>query len=417
MKPFKKTWALLASLILAGALCAGCEQPRKNEEETQEELITHAIESSDPSIDVHVGDYQSILTGAVDPIEEGAQSQGSSAILDMPKDQPIRVLYNQEAESLSAATFYLNNVVYSNDDVQTITVQDRFSEFKENLLTLTAGNMLSVSIPGGFQYGEVYQIEIHNAPSLYFENKSPSIRKLTIEIEDDPNEEAEIDVRDYKDDIVNIDLTKVSDEREDPQSETFSFLYHGEFPSMKEGDIFYAGKQGEPNPYFDFYGLFQSRTPTEKGDLIIYTAPRAQDIYDDLRLKQSAPLDSTGYEVLLTKEILLQKWKESALPRVLLRTLYPYMKDEPKKAGSFLSSFSVGFDIDMVDSRLGMKFHIGLSNFKLKDNLFFSIEYVYEKVTDYTIDFDVSVDWKWGVIPVGVRKSRFTDKARKQADR
>ena len=57
-----------------------------------------------------------------------------------------------------------------------------------------------------------------------FENKDPSIQRLVIEIEDDPNEPAEIDECEYQDNVPMLSLDLVSNESVD-ENAIYSFEY------------------------------------------------------------------------------------------------------------------------------------------------------------------------------------------------
>ena len=68
---------------------------------------------------------------------------------------------------------------------------------------------------------------------------------------------------------------------------------------------------------------------------------------------------------------------------------------------TLMDHISLDLSFKWVGSVLNFQFSITVSKLKLKDNLWLSFGYKFEQVTEYGLDFDVSLETKW-VIPVGV---------------
>ena len=405
----KKGFGLFLSLSLSITLLAGCrmkQKPNPNDLIT-ENMITQAIEESNPDVDVHVGEYEHLVTGNTTPVDAEVRTYSSSSILDMPRGDKIYVEANKDEMQLQgqSVSSFMANIVNSNQQLQTISILDRNGNYleKENNLLSAENEKISISKEGGFKYGEVYQIYLNDAPYLKFENKDPSIRRLTIEIEDDPNDAYTYNQRELKGDITTIDLSKVRNKQPFGNETGYGFDYDGNFPELKKGDVFYATKEGNPNEKLDFYGIFESKTIYNDGTCFIeYSAPQIDDIYNSLRLKGVEDVDFDDAELLLTDELATQSFKNSNIAPALATAAAQYLED-PSLGGiiDFLSKITVNIDTSHVNNRVSFKVHVGVSNYELKKGVYLTVDLGYEKITDYTMDFDVSIDTSWG-IPVGV---------------
>ena len=400
---------LLTTLIIVPAL-SGCkkEEPKSNvpDEATIEKMVTNIIDNSNISADVEVGPYESILTGEVEDIPEEAQVFTNSTILDAPRDFETSVIYNKDTANLQTVTNLLGDIKSANSELGTIAITDRGgNKHTNNLLTLSnAGNELKIVNPDGYEYGEVYQIEINDAPYLSFKGKSDSIRKLTIEIEDDPSEENTYDVKKIKSNITDISLDKVSNKKELTEQELFVFDYNDKFPSLSKGDIFYVHND-EPNLYFDFYGKFESKeTISDNLERITYSAATLDEIYDDFHMKDKEPINMEEGEILVDNALFAQKFKQSGIARGIVKGLLPHVDYQAEALTGIMDKLSLHLNVNMVNNRLSTKFGVSANNIQLgsdKSRWFFSIDIGYEKVTDYTMDFDVDIRTKW-IFPVGV---------------
>ena len=390
--------------VLAVTSLAGCNKDNKKQEEITDEMITQVIEASNPDVEVHIGEYESMIN-PVTPREEDYTTFTSSSVLDAPRDYVVNVTYSSEEETtLQNVTNLMSNIVAANDKASIITITDRGGNEKSNgLLTLSGeGDSFAVTRPGGYEYGEIYEIKINDAPYLAFENKSNSIRTLTIEIEDDPNEEATYDEKVLQDNIVNIDLDKVSNKKLNEETQSYSFDYAGEL-NLEKGQVFYATRSSGANKYLDFYGVYQNKEDLGNKIRVNYLAPDMDQIYKAFHLKGERELnfEDCDTEILLNQDIATRQFKNSTITKALAKTALPYANNNLETLGSMLSSFKVRFDTSYVNNRVGFKMSAGIYSYKLAEQTYFTFELGYEKVTDYNVDFDVKVRTKW-IIPVGV---------------
>ena len=399
----KRRLGLLLTLILGVTSLVGCNNKEK-EKEITEEMVTSIIEDSNVQAEVEIGEFESMLTGDVTDIPEDAQLSTSSTIFDAPRDFETSVVYNQsDLPSLQNVTNLMSDIRNANNELQTITIKDRGGEIaSKGLLTLSnAGTELKISNPNGYEYGEVYQIEINDAPYLSFKNKSDSIRTLTIEIEDDPNEAPTYDEKQIKTNITDIDLNKVSNKKENQELEIFTFDYEGTFPSLTRGDIFYVHGE-EMSEYFDFYGEYQEReTIDENHERIIYKAPRLDQIYDKFHMKDQEPVSMENAEYIINNELAIDKFKQSGLARGLVKGLLKPANYNVEAVKGIMDHITIHLNANSYNNRLAIKFGLSVSNLKLADRWFFSFDIGFEKVTDYYMDFDVSIRTKW-IFPTGV---------------
>ena len=418
----KKRFAFLFAISLAIPILEGCNkqeeptpepepEPTVEPEIISDEELIESIEASDPKVEVEVtyGEFEPLSPDAapvMEDVNEKYKTFGSSSVLDMPLDGALYVVYNSEAKStIQSSPSLFSNLVGANDQLHTITVKDRGGKYVErgaNMLT-AEGEKLKIEGSTVFKYGEVYQVSINDADFLCFENKDPSIRTITIEIEDEPLDEKTYDDKDLKTSITNIDLKKVSNKKVDQEKGIYSFEYSGMFPTnIEKGDVFYATIDGKPNPKFDFYGIFVSKVENTDKWIITYESPDLSDIYDDFHMKgeQPIPLEESA-EVLITDELAKTEFKHSALAIGIAKAAAELVDNDKSAVANVLSSFTIKFNVDMVGNRLSLKFSAGVYNYKLKDDLYLTVDFGYQRITDYTMDFDVSIDYSW-IFPTGV---------------
>ena len=402
----KNKWFLLSMLsALSITTLVGCNNNKdKKQNEITDEMITSVIEASTPDVEVHVGEYESMIKDET-VNEEDYRTFTSSSVLDAPRDYVVTVTYDKKEEtSLQNITNLMSNIVAANDKANIITIKDRGGNDTNNCnLTLSSsGESFTVAKPGGYEYGEIYEIAINDSPYLIFEGKSNTIRTLTIEIEDDPNEPSTYDEKVLQDNIINIDLDKVSNKLINEEDETYSFDYDEDLDLVK-GQIFYATRSTGPNKYLDFYGEYQSKKDLGNKTRIIYKAPNMDQIYRSFHLKNREPLniEDCDTEILLNQDIATRQFKKSSITKALAKTALPYANNDLEVIGSMLSSFKVKFDTNYVNNRVGFKMSAGIYGYELADKTYLTFEVGYEKVTDYDVDFDVSIRYKW-IFPVGV---------------
>ena len=418
-KEMKNTRKIGFFLMLACSVSvfAGCNKKdnknKENETPTQEisdEQLMEAIAGSNPTVDVEVGDYEHLEGMEVKDVDALTGKKASSSWLDAPKNAEVTIVYDSTARSeVQMTTSLMKNLVNANAQLHTITIKDQAGNYLEqennsNMLT-TNGEKITVYNPAGYEYGRVYQIAINNAPFLCFENKDSSIRTLTLEIEDDPTEETTYNEKTRKTNITEVNLNKVSNKNINKENATCTFEYAGVFPSnLHKGDIFYV-TGSEPNDKLDFYGAFDSKESVAGGkEIVTYTVPSIEDIYDSLRIKDVKDVNlEDDAELTLDDEVARRTFKQSSLARGIARAALPLVDNDLNAITSIMSNFQIKVNINMINNRLTMKFTAGIYNYKVSQSksTYITIEFGYEKITDYKVDVDVSIETKW-IVPIGV---------------
>lgn len=374
-------------------------------------MITRIMREAEPNTHVTLGAFDEGVSGTYTATSPETQAYSSGLILDAPRNVAVNVVLNEEAEDLPlmSPASLLSCIAEANDDLGAVTVTDRDGRHPFFLLS-AVGDKMVVSKLGGFSYGEVYQIELHDSPFLCFEGKDPSIRSLTIEIEDDPAEPAEYDIRELRDGIVSIDRTKISDKalRDDGD---LSFLYTGEIPFLGVGGVFFATKEGSPDDQLDFYGVVVScerlgekeKPKGVEGDVwqVVYKAPTITDVYRNFRMKGVRPFEIDDATVLLNEQLVLEQFRNSSLALAIGRTLVDEFGLTPTEIMNFMKEVNLSVNMDFVGNRLHFRVGLKLGNFKIDDGVYFSFDFGLEKITEYDVDFDIGIRTEW-IVPVGV---------------
>ena len=406
-KQAKHLFALLGTMICSLSFLAGCtnnkEKSSERTEEEREAMVTYVLENSSPITQVHIGEYESMITGDTEELPEDIKTATVSTIFDMPRNGAINLVYDiDKMQNLQSPAMTLQNIVEANDAIKVISITDRAGEFQKNLLT-SDGEKITVSAPGGFEYGEVYQIELgQEVPYLNFEGKNADIRKLTLEIEDDPSEAATYNDVSLKSSLItNIDRTCIKNKKEIGDNR-YTFDYYGDFPKFLAGDRFYATKLGKKDDKLDFYGVFLEQEINEDGSSRIeYRAPNMTEIYDSLRLKGQEEMDISNAECLLTDELVLNYFKESSLGKGLARTFLEITEEDVELIIKILSHITIHMDVAWKNNRLCYKITLDLHNFKAKEGLYLGLEVGYECIKQYTMDFNVKIHYSW-IFPTGL---------------
>ena len=406
MKNNKRYFLLSLLLAVVTPLMVGCnnkDNKEKKNNEITDSALTKVIEESNISANVDVGPYESMLTGDVKPVDIEEQLFTSSTIFDAPRDYVTTISYIKDDNSLQAVNNVMKNVVNANKELGIVTIRDRCGNVtSKDLLTLSSsGTSFTVTNPGGYEYGEVYQIEINDAPYLGFDNKSTSIRTLTIEIEDDPSEAETIDEQIVKSGIIKLDLNKVFNKKELQKEEKYTFEYEGDL-NLNKGDVFYIANKNKTNKYLEFYGIYQESKKLNNGRTeVTYKAPNMNDIYDSFHLKKKQDLDMSTAKTILNNDLAVAQFKKSGLAKGLARAILTKTDNDIDILGNILDNFKLNINVNYVNNRVGFKISGGIYGYKIKDKTYFTFEIGYEKVTDYSVDFDVSIRTKW-IFPVGV---------------
>lgn len=391
---------LLCSFLIVVTLVS-CNKKDKDNNNQNNDIVTRIIEESAPKATVEVGEYESIITDDFEDVSDDLKTSTSTTIFDMPKNGAINLVYsNDDNRSLQSVSTLMSNIVEANNDTHMISITDRNGKYKNNALSATTDKII-ISSPNGFDYGEVYQIELNDVDYLSFEGKDTSIRKLTIEIEDDPSEESTYNIKEIKSGIVVFDRDKITNKKINSDNLTYSFEYNGSIPEINNGDLFYATGESGVNSLLDFYGLFIESKTVSARTIVTYSAPNLDDIYNSFHLKGEQALNLSNSDILLTEDFVVQEFKQSGIAEGLVNTLLEITPQDVETILEILKHININVNVNIVDNRVSMKIILKLSSFKIADDKYIGFEIGYENITDYILDFDVKISYTWK-FPTGV---------------
>ena len=405
-----------AALVFVGVFKNGANSGKPADLDA---ALTRVMQEAEPNTHVTLGAFDSMIVGDFQATPEAARAYSSSSVFDVPRNYSVNLVVDgekyekaftakdeDEERPLQSIPSFLSSVAAANDALGVVTVTDRNG--RHPFVSLAAvGDKITLSKPGGYSYGEVYRIELsEDAPYLSFEGKDPSIRVLTVEIEDDPAEAAEYDVKQMRDGIAVIDRSKILNRRMDDNG-TLYFDYVGDMPFLGKDDVFYATVEGTPDAQLDFYGVVLrterlDKTEKPKGidakeDVwrVSYWSPTITDVYRYFRMKGVRPLDLEGATVLLNEGLVLEQFRNSSLAFALGKMSAEEFGFTPAEILNFMNEIDLSVDLDFIGNRLHYRITLGLDSFKIGDGAYFGLSFVYENVTDYSVDYDVDVHLEW----------------------
>ena len=126
----KNKWFLLSMLsVLSITTLVGCNNSKDNKQkDITDEMITNIIEASNPDVDVHIGEYESMINPET-PKEEDYRTFTSSSVLDAPRDFACVITYDKNEDTpLQNITNLMSNIVAANDKANIITIKDRVNK-------------------------------------------------------------------------------------------------------------------------------------------------------------------------------------------------------------------------------------------------------------------------------------------------
>ena len=420
MKKFKLlflTTSLLSMVVTACNFTPDIPKENETSDHLSDEEMIDVLKGWNPNVTVQYDqDFVPVFDeDDFEPIPEDKQARLSSTILDAKRDSSVGVVF-KDAQA-QADNLHINNslsrryekIARSNRPENYVSVTD-VNKNNQDVLFSAENNRLSLKLDSSFKYGMIYFVYL-NDDTLMFENKDPSIRRLTIEIEDDPSEPEEIDEYELQDNIPVLSLAHVSNEDVDDNA-IFSFDYDATLPDLNVDDVFLV-KQDESNDgitLIDFYGQYIRKELNPDGSYkVFYKEPESERVYKKLRRKSVKLIDFTNVHILVNEDTLRNQLRYSNTSRALLSF---FAKESHSKDPEYLRSIldNIGFDFkfNYYDGKFTFSFAIYASNIKIcqdkegKSGLFLTLKYQYTRISEYHIDFDVGVKTKWGVIPVGV---------------
>lgn len=408
-----KLWILgIASLSMLVSGCNGAaptatETTTNTEEGLTDKEVIDIVSGWNPSIFYEKDPTFDPTFDEMTPVPESERSRLSSTLLDFHRGDSIRIKLMEDNGTANGGFASRYNSIASaeyNYD-QYVSVSDVNGNGQDIILT-SDGTCLSLPITTSFDYGAVYTVELTIEDTFYFEGKDQSIQKLTVEIEDDPSEDPTYNIADLKDNIVQLDLAKVSNEDVDTTS-TFSFTYDGSVPNMSQGDIFLVKNAANADSLAitDFYGKFLSKEDLGDGKYkVYYQEPQGNEIYDDLHKKGVEDFNLEGnIEPLCEDEEFLNSMRYSSFTRGLLGFFSKVEKTKDKGVlTSLLDEIKVDVKFNYYNNKLTFSISLHVDKIRLGEtNYYFSFAVKYTQAVKFTVDFDIGIKTKW-FIPVGI---------------
>ena len=413
---------LLGSLVACAALVfAGVRLNGANSGKSAKlgKIITNVMQEAEPNTHVTFGAFDSMIEGDFQATPDAARAYSSASVFDAPRNYSVNITVDGEAYEkafsetdedeeipLQSIPSFLSGVAAVNDALGAVAVTDRNG--KQPYVSLAAvGDKITLSKPGGFSYGEVYRIELtEDAPYLCFEGKDPSIRVLTVEIEDDPAESAEYDFKQLRDGIAVIDRSKITGKRLEIDGSLY-FNFTGDMPFLGKGDVFFATIDGHPDERLDFYGVVvrvekvtdpEILKKTDSGEdvwHVVYMPPKVSDVYRYLRLRGVQPLNLEGATVLLSERLVLEQFRNSSLAFALGKMMAEEFDFTPEEILNFMNEVDLSVNLNFVGNRMDCRITLELDSFKIGDGAYFAFAFSYETSTAYSVDYDVNVRDDW----------------------
>ena len=407
----KKRRSIILSLVSFMMVLSSCTPPpqeaetnkdNENPYELSDETMLEVLKKWNPTVNIGYDENLNLQFDSVEPFSVTESQRLSSSMFDVSRDSRLYIHLQGQDPSENTLNAELYNEI-KNDYQNYISINDANGQSMD--LTIESyGNRLGILLNESFDYGSVYVIELDKEANLQFENRDPSIQRMVIEMEDDPTEPAEINNFSVKDNIPVLDARYVSDEQAYEDS-TFTFIYSEGLPLLHEGDIFQVktNTNSEEKDITDFYGKFISKEILGNGNYkVTYSEPQGVDIYDDFRLKGTQEFNLEGTQIIVTPDQVREAIRYTDTARGIANFL---AKQAETSNGDIIDTLMDHISLDLsfkwVGSTLSFKFSITVKQLKVKDNFFLSFGYTFEQVTEYGLDFDVSLETKW-VIPVGV---------------
>ena len=411
----KKYRSILLSLVTFALMLSSCSpkapkaeeikpvnENTNNPYELDDDTMLEVLKNWHPIVNVGYDEDLTVHFDEVKAIPEEDSQRFSSSLFDVPRNSKLYmhvVGQDLSENSINAETYNTIREDYHNY----IAISDANGQSLDLVLE-TDGSHVGVVLNESFDYGAVYIIQLEETSNLQFENRDPSVRRMVIEMQDDPSEAAEINEFEIRDDIPVLDARYVSNEQA-YEDATFSFIYSEGIPLLNQGDVFQVKTNvgSSEKDITDFYGEFVSKETLGNGNYkVTYREPEGEDIYNNFRLKGTQPFNLNGTQIIVTAEQVSDAIRYTDTARGLANFFAKYAETSNGDIiDTLMDHISIDLTFKWVGSTLTFKFGITVKKLKLKDNLFLSLGYAFEQVTQYGLDFDVSLKKKW-IVPVGV---------------
>ena len=409
MKKYRSLFLSLITSILILTSCNGAN-PNSNIDNNNEDNpfgltddeMYDVLSNWEPSVSIRQNNDLEVQFDEMEAVPEEDSEKLSSSLFDVKRNTKLGIEFIDQEEGAFRTSDY-ETVISNNPTNGFISVIDQAGS-EMDLLLANESDKISLCFDNSYEYGAVYVVQLDEDSGLGFVNKDASIKRLTVEIEDDPEDEDTYNVCTVKKDIPVISLNNVSNEVSN-EDKTLTFTYDGDFPSLQKDDVFLVKKDltSTELEITDFYGKFVSKTRLDNGKWhVTYVEPQGEDIYENLRLKGVEPVDLNNLEVVATVKSIQEQFRYSDTARGLLQFFAREAGTTNKiDLDTLMKHIKINIDFKYVNNVLTFSIKILGTNIKLADNLFLSLGYTYQKLTRYYFDFDVSIKTKY-YIPVGV---------------
>ena len=409
MKKYRSLFLSFISLILILTSCSGTNSSPNDGNEngdnpfglTDDEMY-EVLSNWEPTVSIEQNNDLEVQFDEMEAIPEEDSERLSSSLFDVKRGSKLSVAFLDQEKGVFRANDY-QSIILNNPTTDYISIIDQAGS-KMDLLLANESDKITLQFDNNYEYGAVYVVSLDEDSGLGFVNKDASIKKLTVEIEDDPDEEETYNVCTVKKDIPIVSLDNISDEVSH-EDKTLTFTYNGDFPSLHKDDVFLVKKNltSTELEITDFYGKFVSRTKLDNNKWsVTYVEPQGVDIYEDLRLKGVEPVDLNNLEVVATVKNIQEQFRYSDTARGLLQFFANEAETKNKiDLATLMKHIQIKINFKYANNVLTFELKIFGKSIKLADNLYLSLGYTYQKVTKYFFDFDVSVKTKF-YIPVGV---------------
>ena len=259
-----------------------------------------------------------------------------------------------------------------------------------------------------FDVKRVYYLELKDS-HLCFEGKDPDIRRLTFYTFNRGLAEGS-DV-DYKDDIVNLDSTKVYYYDEDGYSPFF--VYEDELALEKDTSFRVRHPSLDRDDSNTLYGKIVSinKNPNGAGYMVRYDPAKANDIFDKLTINESKVLDDTDIiSIYANDEEAGAKLAQAIIHNPSMATtvygLFNAFDVEPEEFGRSVIDWGSRIDIKFATSydpnTATMTFSASASyTFYPLENLAITLMLEYKQTWRYDVTASVSIETEF-IFPVGI---------------
>lgn len=386
---------LLSSSLLFSACNFIHDSGNKVSYEEERELVEESLED----VPIEVEEFKGDLTPL--EIKENVECEATKSLYEFKKGDP-----NQYINVVSIIPGY-------NPTIDDLRLRDEFDNDVSLKLMSSSNGVARYMIPvSEFDVDHQYTLKLEDS-RLKFETKDQSIRQLRYyELQvDDSNRVHTVERSDINFKNVSIDNVQYFD------VDAFGtyFIYDGTFPT-KVGEYFRISDLTEEKDNKEtVYGKVSSisENPNGAGKIIRYEPSDGEQIYKNLAIKDEVGVNdetAQNLEMYGDEEETALELGRSFLSHedviTAMSGLYHHFKVKPEmyraSAIDWATHLKVSFNTKFEDAKFTWGCSITL-DLTPEDNFSIKLALSYKQTTQYKISADVSIKWKWKVIPTGVK--------------